>query len=101
MNSNLEKALLNMGYRKLKASKWGKPVGFHFLLYEEDKDIISNWFQGKDDGKHHIWNEGHILADTEEEMIILIKSFEASTRLNMTNYDTKFEFLTIEQLIEL
>jgi hypothetical protein len=41
-------ALLAMGYRKARPSKWAKPVGYHLFTFNEEKMEWANWFRSMD-----------------------------------------------------
>lgn len=98
-------ALTKMGYRKMKEGVWGKPIGFQLLTYEEDKDLLTNWFLSPTN-KSCIWNTGIIKGKesniTEIDALRQIKCFEVYTKLDIhTNSETTLEFANLEQVIDL
>jgi len=93
----IKRDLLSMGYRLMKPGVWGKPFGYHLLVFEEDKMLLSNWFIGN--GETHLWNT--LQCHEDISLLDSIKSFEASTKVDgHSNSQSQFHFLTPEQHLE-
>lgn len=88
--NNIIKDLISMGYREVVTNFYAKPVGFHFLTFEIDKLLFTNWFKGKDNSTH-IWNsDTYTDEETDGEFLGWIKSVEMYTRINagdISNYE--------------
>ena len=64
-----EEALLSMGYRRVKADTYAKPIGFQLITVElKPVPLISNWFKGADGVDTMLWDT---YTYTEDEDIFL------------------------------
>jgi hypothetical protein len=92
----MEKTLVSLGYRMIKPNVWFKPIGFHNLSFEVDKNLWTNWFMGGN-GESFIWNSDVYEPDpkVEDDFKKFIQYLESYTKTSHYVY-ADFSFLTLE-----
>lgn len=92
MDTEKEKALMSLGYRKMAENKYGKPIGYSLFIFEADKFECGEWFRGVDN-KIYLMRQEKIQDDNH--FLEYLKYFEVS--YHPTWLKSNFEFLTREE----
>lgn len=96
-------ALTRMGYRELRngSNKWAKPIGYMLFVFKVTSDgqcEFESWFMAAN-GKPMVYNR-HVFP-IGDDIITKIKDAECYARIDVnTCVDAKFDFLTVEQMME-
>lgn len=77
-----------MGYREVQHDAgplWCKPVGYHFLTFNERRAEWRNWFMGAN-GEVLVWETHHLRGNTPLEEVNFVRTlqeWEQWTRLDV------------------
>jgi len=104
---NIEVLLTSLGYRSLtdEHQVYGKPVGYHILLFDIRTNTLSNHFFDKQ-GRFNCYDRTHIAGDTQEVIARCITTFEAYTKYHISPdrpdpAKHEFRFMTRQEQLEL
>ena len=93
--------LISMGYRKARPNTWVKPVGYHFVTFEEDKMLWTNWFLDAND-KNIIWDSEVYFELKYGNFLDFLKHTEAHSRFNVaTSAASRFEYLSENEMVSM
>lgn len=99
----IQQDLIKMGYRSIDMGIWGKPVAFHLFVFNEVTLKWHNFFRAANGDSICVWNseeykETDWEVDGEPNFLLFLKYTEQSTKISVRNPESKFEFLTSEEI---
>jgi hypothetical protein len=98
MKLELKQALRKMGYRHMGKGVWGKPVAYHLLTVQVEKEKVrfTNYFKGVQD-KVLVW-ESKVLDAEDYEASLKLGEYATRTDVGQPYHSSSFGFLTREEM---
>lgn len=100
MREDHNKILISMGYRK-NGNIYAKPVGYSSYVFNPDRLEIALLYY---DYTHHnitIWSNATFNATQEDNLLSFLKSFENRTSRTFNTFSGNFEFINLNEYIDI
>jgi hypothetical protein len=95
----MQQFLISMGYRKMKDSIWGKPIGYTILIFDFVTNVIRQTFVGKN-GKVMTYDSREINIDFFEDELKQFEAWGIKEFLDLCP-EKKFNFISQKEVFEL
>jgi len=95
----LTKSLVTMGYRRMDATTWGKPLGAQLLLFKDKK--LSLYFRSHSDSKPLLWDSKTLEGSTVEDIIDLECDITSGYSAFRGDYRKGFGFISQEEQVNI